>query len=209
MTKKDTVVKMNYIEAPTYPEISNKYTRVFLGGGITNCKDWQVDLTNHLKSYKCNVFNPRRKSFDITDPTVSEEQIRWEKYFLSESDIVIFYFSSETLCPITLFELGARLSSNLYRDVEDRQSIYIYCEQNYARKFDVEFQTKLFVDGFIKAKNTFYQLFSETSDDCIVDHTNYFDSGYDVRCFDDYDKFVQTIQSQIEKLNTHEQYIRI
>lgn len=195
---------MNYIEAPNKPEIQNKYPKVFLGGGITNCKDWQVDLTNHLKSYDCNLFNPRRSSFDIKDPTVSEQQIRWEKYFLSEADIVIFYFSSETLCPITLFELGARLTANLYRDGDMRQSIYIYCEKDYARKFDVEFQTKLSIDGFIDSNNTLYDLFYDSENKTKMDYTNYFNRGYDVRCFDDYNQFVQTIQHKINKLNEYE-----
>ena len=153
------------------------------------------------------VYNPRRKSFDIKDPTQSEIQIRWEYNYLNAADIVIFYFSSETLCPITLFELGARLAANRSGF---RQSIYIYCEPEYQRKFDVEYQTKLAQESYIDIQETLYEI-------CRDDPTySYLPAkleamkregpqkyGYDVTCFDNYDKFVVTL---CEKIRSYEQY---
>lgn len=195
---------MIYVEAPNYQYDNNReLPKVFLGGGITNCKDWQVDLKEELRDLNCIIYNPRRKSFDISDPTQSEIQIRWEHKYLSDSDIVVFYFSSETLCPITLFELGARLMSNL---TMPHQSIYIYCEQNYQRKFDVEFQTKLAQDSFINIQEISYKLFGDEPEYAhlpakiekmkLEGPQKY---GYDVRCFDNYDVFVLALTERIKK----------
>jgi hypothetical protein len=200
---------MIYIEAPNHEHDNNKdLPKVFLGGGITNCKDWQFDLVEDLRDLNCIVYNPRRKSFDLKDPNQSEIQIRWEHRYLSDSDIVVFYFSSETLCPITLFELGARLMSNLFSPY---QSIYIYCESDYQRKFDVEFQTKLAQDSFVNSQEINYKLFGEGH------YTPHLQDkikkmriegpqkyGYDVRCFDNYDVFVLTLTERIRKGKYHD-----
>lgn len=195
---------MKLIIAPEYYDSSNSsLPSVFLGGGITNVKLWQDDLIQELSELNCVVFNPRRKIFDINDPAQSEIQILWEHKYLMESQIVIFYFSSETLCPITLFELGARLMSN--RGGYE-QSIYIYCEPTYQRKFDVEFQTKLAIDGFVKNQEILYKCFYQ---DDPVKYKNLADrlermkrqgpieDGYDVRCFSDYSAFVAQLQIRI------------
>jgi len=204
---------MVYIEAPNYVKLDESHKqlpKVFLGGGITNCKDWQSDLVQEIDDLNCVIYNPRRKSFDLKDPTQSEIQIRWEHHYLSESDIVIFYFSSETLCPITLFELGSRLTSNLSGF---NQSIYIYCEPDYQRKFDVEFQTKLAQENFIGIQDATYALFGE---DPMYRHLPLKlenmkrdgpqEYGYDVRCFENYDRFVLTLSERIRKGKYYEQH---
>lgn len=197
---------MIYIEAPNYVKLNNneaELPKIFLGGGITNCKDWQNDLVQEIDDLDCVIYNPRRKSFDIKDPTQSEIQIKWEHHYLADSDIVIFYFSSETLCPITLFELGSRLTSNLSGFY---QSIYIYCEPDYQRKFDVEFQTKLAQENFINIQNSTYEIFGA---DPVYGHLpeklekmkrdGPQEYGYDVRCFDNYDRFVLALSDRVRK----------
>jgi len=62
-------------------------------------------------------------------------KVRISKLPLKSADIIIFWFSGATLCPITLFELGAALERN--------QKIIVGIEPNYKRKIDVEVQTKL------------------------------------------------------------------
>lgn len=176
---------MIYVEAPNYEHDNNKdLPKLFLGGGITNCKDWQSDIVEELQDIDCIIYNPRRKTFDISDPLQSEIQIRWEHKYLNESDIVIFYFSSETLCPITLFELGARLAHNTYLD---NQSIYIYCEPSYGRKFDVAFQTHLAIKNYSQKFECIYHSGLNPS------------FKYDVRCFDNYDVFLLTLRERIKK----------
>lgn len=138
---------MNYVEAPYPYQLDSKLeTSIFLGGGITNCSNWQATLTNELNHLvvPITVFNPRRKKFDLSDPKQSDIQIRWEHQFLRLCDVVVFYFSHETVCPITLFELGAALERNLCRN--NPQKIIVYCEHNYVRKMDVGIQVQLIND---------------------------------------------------------------
>ena len=201
---------MKLIIAPDeFVNVSKMFTgpSVFLGGGITGCKLWQDVLIKEIQELNCVVFNPRRKEFDIKDPSQSQIQILWEHQYLASANIVIFYFSSETLCPITLFELGARLMAN--RGGYD-QSIYIYCEPDYQRKFDVEFQTKLAIDSFVEVQDTLYKCFSQ-EDPVKYKHLQErmqrmkvigpVEDGYDVRCFDEYDKFVDQLKKRINELN--------
>jgi hypothetical protein len=196
---------MKLIIAPEYYDnIDSNLPSVFLGGGITNVKLWQDVLIKEIQDLDCIVYNPRRKSFDIKDPTQSEIQIRWEHKYLNESDIVIFYFSSETLCPITLFELGARLMAN--QNAVYPRSIYIYCEPDYQRKFDVEFQTKLAQENYIDIQEAIYQIYKDNPDYAHLPvklakmkQDGPQEYGYDVRCFDNYDRFVLTLSDRIRK----------
>ena len=155
---------MKYVEAPNIVEDKTGITSVFLGGGITSCKDWQVNLVEILKDYNVTIYNPRRNQFDLTDVKVSEEQIRWEHKYLHESNILVFYFAEETLCPITLFELGAALERNMYLPYHTRQHIIIYCEPGYKRKFDVEFQSSLAIEYFDKLSKNPDILFVQVTD---------------------------------------------
>lgn len=135
---------MNYIEAPFDCEISGVYNTVFFGGSITGAKDWHKKLfdyiAEHVKS-QTTVFNPKRKNFDINNQIDSEIQISWERKYLNLSDTLVFYFAEETLGPITLFELGGALERNLRTN--SPQNILVYCEPEYIRKFDVQYQIKL------------------------------------------------------------------
>ncbi len=113
---------------------------LFLAGGITNCPDWQETVINNLHDCDVTVFNPRRREFDVTDPSATEIQIAWEFEKLREATAILFWFPEETLCPIVLFELGAHLE----RDVP----LFIGCHSRYTRKKDVEIQTKLARHGY-------------------------------------------------------------
>lgn len=112
---------------PTYPTL-------FLGGGITNCPDWQQEICGELQGMDLTVYNPRRADFPIGDPDAAEAQIIWEYKLLEKADAIMFWFPEETLCPITLFELGAHLYS---------APLFVGCHLGYARKLDVEIQVGL------------------------------------------------------------------
>lgn len=140
---------MNYVEAPFDYEISISENTVFLGGSITGAKDWQKNLFDHIvKNVKrpVTVFNPRRKNFDINIQSESEIQISWERKYLNLSNTLVFYFAEETLGPITLFELGGALERNLR--MAHPQNILVYCEPEYKRKFDVQYQIKLVQEAY-------------------------------------------------------------
>ncbi len=127
---------MKYVECPQIYE--GKEKSLFIAGGITGCSDWQNEFVNSLKDENIILFNPRREIFiesHLNDLTMTNEQISWEHNYLEKASATSFWFTSETLCPITLFELGKQLMLN--------KPVFIGLHPNYARKLDVEIQVKL------------------------------------------------------------------
>lgn len=127
----------------TFSRTDGKYKdskTIFLGGGITNCPDWQKLVESWLlENTNLVLFNPRREIWDFkSDDEYSEEskkQIYWEHNHFQMSDAIIFWFSSETFCPIVLFELGKYLPSN--------KLLFIGADIKYQRRNDVEIQSKI------------------------------------------------------------------
>lgn len=108
---------------------------IFLAGGITSCPIWQPIVIEGLKNTKCVLIDPRRDDWDVNDKTLEEQQIKWEHFHLDNSMSIVFWFPKETLCPITLFELGKHLNTG--------HRLYIGCHPEYARKNDVRIQVGL------------------------------------------------------------------
>lgn len=126
---------------------------IFLGGGISNCPDWQKEMIERFKDEeKLILINPRRKDFDITDPKASEFQIEWEYRHLHVADAVIFWFPYHTLCPITLYELGSKAAQG--------KRLFVGCHPAYARKFDVTKQLSL-IRPEVKVHDNFADLVEE------------------------------------------------
>jgi hypothetical protein len=109
---------------------------VFLAGGITGCPDWQSKMVRLLKDTDLTLLNPRRKSFDMTDPQHSMLQIAWEHRHLFRASAILFWFPKETLCPITLYELGRWAG-------ERQKRIFVGAHPDYARRIDVVTQLAL------------------------------------------------------------------
>lgn len=124
---------MKYIQCPEV--YSGGERALFLAGGISNCPIWQPDLANLLRETSLTILNPRRKSFSTKNPCIEEEQISWEYIHLKKSWAVSFWFPKETLCPITLYELGKQSALN--------KLIFVGIHPQYPRRADVEIQTKL------------------------------------------------------------------
>ena len=81
------------------------------------------------------IFNPRRDNFDVMDMGVKIEQIRWEHKCLEKCDICSFFFpASESVQPITLYELGKHLHKH--------ESI-VGIQNGYLRAEDVKIQLAL------------------------------------------------------------------
>jgi hypothetical protein len=114
-------------------ETINENCKLFLAGGISNCPDWQEQLVNRLgKIPKLTVYNPRRDDFN---KDTEMEQICWEHDKLAKADIIVFWFTNATNCPITLYELGKYSTTN--------KPMVIGIEEGYTRKSDVIIQTSL------------------------------------------------------------------
>jgi hypothetical protein len=129
-----------YVEAPTpyhdvLPDEARDWPKVFLAGGITGCRDWQGDIARVFAPFKMVVMNPRRETFDVTDPNASEAQITWEFNHLIAADLIMFWFSHETVQPITLFELGSWLHSD--------KPLVVGVDPRYSRAADVRIQSSL------------------------------------------------------------------
>jgi REP element-mobilizing transposase RayT len=123
-----------YIEALT--EYDGPGPSLFLAGGISGTFDWQADVVARLAELPLVLLNPRRRDFPINDPTAAPAQIEWEFHHLRRATAVLFWFPSETLCPIALYELGGRA---LVRE----QPLFVGTHPDYARRLDVEMQLKL------------------------------------------------------------------
>lgn len=132
---------------------------VFIAGGITACADWQKEMIKRLvkeaddADVDIALLNPRRNDFDVTNPDMSKEQIEWEYIHLSKADIILFWFPYETLCPITLFELG--------KAVGQEKEVLVGCHPGYGRKFDVEYQLSL-ICPWVKVHDNFQDLIDNT-----------------------------------------------
>ena len=124
---------MKYLECPEI-YLGNEKS-LFLAGGISNCTDWQKDLVTLLKDTNLTLLNPRRKNFEVNNLDLEKEQITWEYNHLNKATGVSFWFTKETLCPITLYELGKQ--SALYKP------LFIGIHPDYQRKRDVEIQIGL------------------------------------------------------------------
>lgn len=109
---------------------------VFPAGGITGCPDWQSDvITSLIDQPRLVLVNPRRENFDTKNPSESLFQIQWEYRHLRKCDVTLFWFPKETLCPITLYELGNTAASG--------RKMIVGCHPEYARLLDVQEQLRL------------------------------------------------------------------
>ena len=119
----------------TSPEECLDFNRsLFIGGGITDCPDWQADVVKMLVDTNLTLINPRRKAWNMdTADSESIKQINWEDWHLRQSEFIMFWFPCETLCPITLFELGKYLMTD--------KKLFVGTHPDYKRRLDVIIQT--------------------------------------------------------------------
>jgi hypothetical protein len=125
---------MKYIECPQVYR-AGKQPALFLGGGITSCPAWQAHIVELLKDLPIVVLNPRRADFDVNDPGMEVAQITWEHRHMQKADAILFWFPCETLCPITLYELGKWVGSD--------KRLFIGHHPDYQRRNDLRIQVGL------------------------------------------------------------------
>ncbi len=127
---------MREIKAPESYERHPTRRSLFLGGGLSNCPNWRQEVLLALADYEVDLLNPRRDNFDVTCPVMEQEQIGWEHLGIVQSDAHLFWFCEETVCPITLFELGKVAGL-------PKKPLFVGTHVNYARKRDIRFQMLL------------------------------------------------------------------
>jgi hypothetical protein len=112
---------------------------VFVAGGISGCRDWQSEeflpaLERGSGSMPLLALNPRRLAYAESDETATA-QIEWEFEAMRVATMVSFWFPPETLCPITLYELGRMLVLH--------PCVLVGAHPDYKRRLHVEVQTRL------------------------------------------------------------------
>lgn len=132
-------------------------SRVFVGGGISNCPNWQADIIQMLGVVDDGLIlvNPRREQFDTSDASATEAQIEWEYQHLHQASAVVFWFPKETLCPITLYELGSAGARGA--------KIFVGCHPEYARRVDVVKQLALARPGVV-VRDTLEQVATDVAE---------------------------------------------
>jgi hypothetical protein len=118
---------MEYIEAPN--EYQGDSFSFFLAGSVSDCANWQTQLVKLLAGAHVTVFNPRRCEFPVGNRTEERRQIEWERRHLERANLVVFWLTPPTLCPIALFELGACCESGI--------PLVVGIDPKYALKFDL------------------------------------------------------------------------
>jgi len=117
---------------------------LFLAGGIgagAVVPDWQSELVARLRDTDLTLLNPRRDDYPAHDPNALREQIGWEHRHLSAARAISFWFVPETLCPITLYELGAWAN---WRGADGcGKPILVGAHPDYARRADLLIQLEL------------------------------------------------------------------
>jgi hypothetical protein len=125
---------MRYVEALSEYDRTDEVS-LFLGGGISGCPSWQREMVALLADTDLTLLNPRRADFPIYDPNAANEQIEWEFRHLRKATALLFWFPCETLCPITLYELGAWSMTD--------KPIFVGTHLDYPRRRDIEIQTRM------------------------------------------------------------------
>jgi len=108
----------------------------FLGGGITGCPDWQSIMIANIADLNVVLLNPRRPNFDISDKSISDVQVEWEHKGLTLATGRLFWFPRESICPITLFELGAWA-------YQKSRPLVVGAHPEYPRLWDIKKQLSL------------------------------------------------------------------
>ncbi len=124
---------MKYVRCPEIYFGNEK--SLFLAGGISECRDWQIDLIKMLKNEDLVLINPKREFYDLNDSELEDQQIVWEYNHIKQASAVSFWFPNETLCPITLYELG--------KCTQFSKPLFIGMDQKYGRKNNLEIQLRL------------------------------------------------------------------
>jgi Nucleoside 2-deoxyribosyltransferase like len=117
-----------YVEAPQPYDGSGP--SVFLAGGITGCPDWQAVAAAKLLPHT-DVLNPRRREYHMSEAEYAR-QVTWEYHHLRRADVVLFWFPTDALQAIALFELGAFAVSD--------KPIVVGADPGYPRRTDVVLQ---------------------------------------------------------------------
>ena len=94
-----------HIQAPD--EYTLDAPSIFLAGGTSDKDPWQFRMVSLLADSGLAVVNPLLHPYPASGSREEAEQIDWEARHFRKATAVLFWFTPQTLCPVSLFELGA------------------------------------------------------------------------------------------------------
>ncbi len=109
---------------------------LFLAGAVSQCPDWQTDLTLRLAPALdgWTLVNPRLDD-PPEDPARVEAEIAWEFRHLHAAHAVLFWLCPPTPCPVSLYELGKVSMTD--------KRLFVGVDPAYPLRADVLVQTRL------------------------------------------------------------------
>jgi len=119
---------MKHIQAPNESTWNNNEKKIFLAGGCAT--EWRWELIQMLANTSLVFLDPKRD-----DACSKKEMVRWEHKHLLLTDAILFWFPKETLCPMTLYELGTW--------AQTRKNLFVGVHPDYAKREDVEIRLAL------------------------------------------------------------------
>ncbi|BCM91615.1 hypothetical protein IAD21_03490 [Abditibacteriota bacterium] len=135
---------MNLFRAPEPVPTELLKNSLFLAGGIgigAIVPDWQSELIENFRDTELTLINPRRDDYPTDDPGALRQQIEWEHRHLKAASAISFWFVAETLCPITLYELGSW--ANRRDEAGQQKPIFVGVHPDYTRRADLFIQLSL------------------------------------------------------------------
>jgi hypothetical protein len=118
------------------PPIRPQVTRpsVILYGAIQPEPAWQTSLAASLSDLPVDILDPRRDDWDsswvedIAFPKF-KEQVEWEMDYAKVANVIVFYFPSGALTPVTLLELGMYAASG---------KVVVCCPKGFYKRGNVQ-----------------------------------------------------------------------
>jgi len=96
----------------------------------------------------------------LKDTSQTDIQILWEYDHLRKADAILFWFCAESVCPITLYQLGSWTQISK----ETGTKIFVGCHPEYTRLDDVIVQTELALSTTIKVARSLQGLVSQITE---------------------------------------------
>lgn len=127
------------IEVKAPNKVDTRKVMLFLAGTIDNgdSPNWQKHPVDRLQmdlNDSVVAINPRREDWDSTwkqeysDPKF-KQQVGWELYHITMSEVVFFFIGKDSKSPISLMELGL---------CHRKRNVIVFCEEGFYRKGNVD-----------------------------------------------------------------------
>lgn len=111
---------------------------VYLAGGLAT--PWREEVIFRLEHNTVILVDPTNKGL-AGGLNATQQQTQWERTYLDRADAIMFWFPSETPCPVALFELGFLLAQG--------KKVFIGAHPLYPKLNDLIAQVRVIDDRII------------------------------------------------------------